>query len=133
MYITDNQSMYMYFNTRRIGRICRCWVNMIKQQGEEFYNLPDIVSWKLKKFKTFIFECFYPFSFLFIFFPNTCYTLSLIPCILIIGHGILKKCWKCYSCAKSCCFEGQNITLALVHWLEDQTKSLWEPLATYLF
>lgn len=53
--------MYMYFKTRSIGRICRCCVNMIKQQGEEFYNLPDIVSWKLKKFKTFISNVFIHF------------------------------------------------------------------------
>lgn len=59
--------MYMYFNTRSIGRICRYWVNMIKQQGEEFYNLPDIVSWKLKKIQKFHFRMFLSI-FLFIYF-----------------------------------------------------------------
>lgn len=59
--------MYMYFNTRRIGRICRCCVNMIKQQGEEFYNLPDIVSWKLKKNQNIHFRMFLSI-FLFIYF-----------------------------------------------------------------
>lgn len=59
--------MYMYFNTRRIGRNVRCCVNMIKQQGWEFYNLLDIVSWKLKKIQNIHFRMFLSI-FLFIHF-----------------------------------------------------------------
>lgn len=122
--------MYMYFNTRRIGRICRCCVNMIKQQGEEFYNLLDIVSWKLKKIQNIHFRMFLSI-FLFIHFLsqymlyfksyplysyNWPWDLKEVLEMLLLCKELLL--WRSeHYCGSS----------TLIR-LEDQTKTLWEPL-----
>lgn len=46
--------MYMYFNTRSIGRICQCCVNMIKQQISTRYSLVKVEKIQNIHFRMFL-------------------------------------------------------------------------------